>query len=68
MADILLAEEAVCAVALEAREGLVSCGLNFLDRAASATAGKALVGLARAGGLLGEGSREFKGEEEAVDV
>lgn len=67
-ADILPADEAVCAVALDIRDGLVSCALLFRDFATRAGAAEALLELEGASGLLGEDSREFKGEEEAVDV
>lgn len=67
-AEILPAEEAVCAVALEIRDGLLSCELGFRDLAAPVGAVTDLVEPERAKGLLlGDGSREGKGEEGAVD-
>lgn len=67
-ADILPADEAVCAVAVDVRDGLVSCALDFRDLAARAGAEEALLLLDRASCLLGEVSRDCKGDEEAVDV
>lgn len=51
LADILPAEEAVCAVAFDTRDGLVSCALLFRDLAVRAGAEGALLELERASGL-----------------
>lgn len=67
-ADILPADEAVCPVAFDVRVGLVSDGFDFRSFGARTGAEEDLLELERASGLLGEGSREFKGEAGAVDV
>lgn len=67
-ADILPADEAVCAVAFDIRVGLVSDGLDFRSFGGTAGAEEALWEWERASGLSGEGSREVKGEDGAVDV
>lgn len=66
--DILLADEAVCAVAVDIRGGLDSCALDFRDRGVRAGVEEALLMFERASGLVGEESRDCVGEEEEVDV
>lgn len=67
-ADILPAEEAVCAVALDTRDGLLSCWLAFWDRGALVGVETVLLEPECASGLLlGDGAREVEGDEGAVD-
>lgn len=66
VAAAILPEE-VCAGDLEDREGVVSDGLAFREIAALVGVEAALMDAERAGGRMGETSREFRGEEREVD-